>query len=232
MGKRETGPQAVRRSARDACAFLQDTGLVGPVDTDQGVAYLGYGMRVHIYFAAHHKEVSVAVLLAFSTADGRRQTSAHLETLYRMLGMAAPRGLGARAGNARVVALRVHEAAAALEAILPRLLESDRETLVRCVGRGFTEPDLRQVARLGSPRFDDYQDMPFRHRLDDLVDRVVFEYLKGTEGERARMHSVLTPRGAQVLSVWAGRWERAIAGYPHPLEVDMAQVARTLAAGS
>lgn len=231
MGKRETGPQAVRRSARGAFAYLNDTGLVGPADTDQGVEYLGRGLRVHIHFAAHHKEVSVAVSVEFLTADGRRRAGAHLEKLYRMFGVAAPHGLGARAGNARLVALRVRESAAALEALLPRLLEADRKTLVRCVARGFTEPDLRQVARLGSPQFDNYHEMPFRHRLDGLVDCVVFEYLKGTDGERANMRDVLTPRGARVLCVWADRWERAIAGYNHPLEVDMAQVARTLAAG-
>lgn len=230
MGKRETGPQVIRRSAREVFAFLNDAGLAGPLDTEHGVEYLGRGLRIDISFVSHHQELYVSVGVDLLADDGSRQGGTHLKKLCEICGVAEPRGVGGWAGNARLVALRVRGYAPVLEALLPHVLQTDRETLLRYVARGFAAPDLRLASRLNSDLFDGYQDMPFRHRLDGLVDRVVFEYRFGTADERLLIRAALTRCGAWVLHVWADRWERVGARSPHPPEVSMAGVARELAA--
>ncbi|MFF7987123.1 hypothetical protein ACFZDK_49985 [Streptomyces sp. NPDC007901] len=131
MGKRETGEEVVRRVGRDALRFLTEAGFAMPSDIEGGLEYTGRGLKIGSYHYVWVHEVAVSAFVEMTEEPLPARHRAKVEELYAECGLGAPNHLPGTAGNARLTEVRVRVFASALRQLLPFLLGSDRDALIR-----------------------------------------------------------------------------------------------------
>ncbi|WP_460072806.1 hypothetical protein [Streptomyces sp. YKOK-I1] len=131
MGKRVTGEEVVRRVGRDALSFLTEAGFAIPSDIEGGLEYTGHGLKIVVHHYMWNGEVAVSAFVKTTGEPLRARHRAEVGRLYAECGLGPSNHLPENAENARLTEVRVRAFASALRQLLPFLLGTDRDAIMR-----------------------------------------------------------------------------------------------------
>ncbi|GAA2267891.1 hypothetical protein GCM10010232_70380 [Streptomyces amakusaensis] len=133
MGNWRNLAEAFRAEAGAEFAFLvEDAGFSEPEQTDNGLLFHSVGLDVEIWFLGGH-EPQVTTLVSPVPSDGARAGGVWLDELYVVSGCGPAQDVPGSAPTRRATLKRVHQHAAALRRLMPRLLTTEGSQLIaRC----------------------------------------------------------------------------------------------------
>lgn len=134
MGRRADRRDPIWQDGPVLFAVLAEADFLGPERTDDGLAYHRPGLHIEIHFVDGREPVLVTTVTV-TTLTGE-QVRAHLACLYVACRCGPLQDVPGNVHNQKIAAKRVRQHAEALRKVLPRLIGSDVEHLLRrCRGR-------------------------------------------------------------------------------------------------